>query len=127
MDGSFDSVKADQDRYKAEKALKPRVSRRQYMQPSSGPGAPVMARVPSGEVPNKVLFLVELPSDVTGDLIKTLFQPYAGFREVRLVPGKSDIAFVEFENETQSTLAKNALDKHQITDNHQLKVLYARK
>ena len=34
---------------------------------------------------------------------------FPGFKEVRLVPGRSDIAFVEFENEVQSGTAKDAL------------------
>ncbi|KAG0718982.1 U2 small nuclear ribonucleoprotein B'' [Chionoecetes opilio] len=34
---------------------------------------------------------------------------FPGFKEVRLVPGRHDIAFVEFENEMQSAAAKDAL------------------
>ena len=36
-----------------------------------------------------------------------LFQ-FPGFKEVRLVPGRHDIAFVEFETEMQSAAARDA-------------------
>ncbi|KAJ3316719.1 U2 small nuclear ribonucleoprotein B'' [Blyttiomyces sp. JEL0837] len=52
---------------------------------------------------------------------------FAGFREVRLVPGKSDIAFVEYETETQSTLAKQQLNQFKITPEREIKVTFARK
>ena len=35
------------------------------------------------------------------------------FKEVRLVPGRHDIAFVEFENEVQSAAAKEALQGYE--------------
>ena len=36
-------------------------------------------------------------------MLSMLFRQYAGFVEVRLVPNKSDIAFVEFGDENQAT------------------------
>ena len=32
-------------------------------------------------------------------MLSMLFNQFPGFKEVRLVPGRHDIAFVEFENE----------------------------
>ena len=39
---------------------------------------------------------------------------YGGFREVRLVPGKASIAFVEFVQEMQAAMAKGALQRHRL-------------
>lgn len=79
------------------------------------------------DAPNKILFLLNLPEDSNQTTLQMLFQPFNGFQEVRLVPGRSDIAFVEFENEHLSTCAKDALQGFKIGPNHALKITYAKK
>lgn len=79
------------------------------------------------DLPNKILFLVNLPEDTDQAMLQMLFQPFSGFKEVRLVPGRSDIAFVEFETEQHSHLAKEALQGFKIGPNHAIKISYAKK
>lgn len=79
------------------------------------------------ELPNKILFLVNLPEETDQGMLQMLFQPFTGFKEVRLVPGRSDFAFVEFENEQQSTLARDALQGFKIGPNNAIKISYAKK
>jgi RNA recognition motif-containing protein len=98
----------------------------QQLLSSGAPIPTIMPHIPSGELPNKVLFIQDLPLNTTEESVRFLFQPYAGFKEVRLVPGRSDICFVEFDNEFQSTIAKNALDNHKMEDK-QIKIVYAKK
>ncbi|RNA43100.1 U1 small nuclear ribonucleo A [Brachionus plicatilis] len=81
----------------------------------------------SGDQPNKILFLVNLPEDTEQTVLQMLFQPFAGFREVRLVPGRFDIAFVEFENEHLATIAKDALQGFKIAPTNAMKITYAKK
>uniref|UniRef100_A0A673INP3 Small nuclear ribonucleoprotein polypeptide B2 n=1 Tax=Sinocyclocheilus rhinocerous TaxID=307959 RepID=A0A673INP3_9TELE len=52
---------------------------------------------------------------------------FPGFKEVRLVPGKHDIAFVEFESEAQAGVAKDALQGFRITATCAMKITYAKK
>ena len=52
---------------------------------------------------------------------------FPGFKEVRLVPGRHDIAFVEFETETQSAAAKEALQGFKITPSNAMKISFAKK
>lgn len=52
---------------------------------------------------------------------------FPGYKEVRLVPGRTDIAFVEFEMDSQAMTAKDALDNFKITPTHQIKVTYAKR
>lgn len=52
---------------------------------------------------------------------------FPGFKEVRLVPNRHDIAFVEFENEMQSAAAKDALQGFKITPSHSMKISFAKK
>ena len=79
------------------------------------------------DLPNKILFVINLPDETDENMLQMLFQPFAGFKEVRLVPGRSDIAFVEFDSEQQSSLAKEALQGFKIGPNHPIRISYAKK
>jgi U1 small nuclear ribonucleoprotein A len=46
---------------------------------------------------------------------------------VRLVPGRHDIAFVEFDNEVQAGAARDALQGFKITQNNAMKISFAKK
>lgn len=46
--------------------------------------------------PNKILFLRQIPDDYGVDLLTAIFSRFAGFKEVRTVPGRKGIAFVEY-------------------------------
>jgi RNA recognition motif-containing protein len=73
--------------------------------------APVVA------VPNKILFAERLPSESKEDagvLLTDLFARFAGFIEVRTVPGKRDIAFIEFESEELAAVALGGLQGHKV-------------
>ena len=59
--------------------------------------------------------------------LHSLFYRFPGFKEVRLVPGRHDIAFVEFETETQSAAAKDALQGFKITPSNAMKISFAKK
>lgn len=52
---------------------------------------------------------------------------FPGFKEVRLVPNRHDIAFVEFENEVQAGTAKVALNGFKITPTNAMKISFAKK
>ncbi|KAG9237336.1 hypothetical protein BJ875DRAFT_453944 [Amylocarpus encephaloides] len=56
--------------------------------------------------PNKILFVQNLPDEYEVDSLTAIFGRFEGFREVRLVPGRKGIAFVEYESETGAISAK---------------------
>lgn len=56
--------------------------------------------------PNKILFVQNLPDDYGIDGLTAIFARFEGFREVRLVPGRKGIAFVEYEAESGAISAK---------------------
>lgn len=82
---------------------------------------------PAPEVPNQILFLSNLPDETTEIMLSMLFQQFDGYKEVRLVPGRHDIAFVEFENATQATKAKETLNGFKITPSNAMTITFARK
>lgn len=64
--------------------------------------------------PNKILFIQNMPESTTREVLEGLFKQYPGFQEVRTVPAKRTIAFVEYEDETSSSAARDALFNAQI-------------
>ncbi|KAJ0425521.1 hypothetical protein BJY00DRAFT_274427 [Aspergillus carlsbadensis] len=77
------------------------------LKPTSGTAAAV---IPDEYLPpNKILFLRDLPDTADQDQLTAMFGRFEGFREVRLVPGRKGIAFVEYEGETGAISAKEAM------------------
>ena len=80
--------------------------------------------------PNSILFVQNVPQELaeqTQPTLTALFKQYGGFKEVRLVPGKSTIAFVEFDSEYTAALAKDALQSFALTPTHLLKITFAKR
>ncbi|KAJ8050951.1 U1 small nuclear ribonucleoprotein A [Holothuria leucospilota] len=83
--------------------------------------------IPAPEVPNSILFLTNLPDETTELMLEVLFKQFEGFKEVRPVPGRHDIAFVEFVDETQAGKAKDSLQGFKITPTNPLTIAFAKK
>uniref|UniRef100_A0A8C4QIT2 U1 small nuclear ribonucleoprotein A n=2 Tax=Eptatretus burgeri TaxID=7764 RepID=A0A8C4QIT2_EPTBU len=94
------------------------------MTPSGGSLAPTQVLE---NPPNHILFLTNLPEETSEMMLSMLFNQFPGFKEVRLVPGRHDIAFVEFENEVQAGAARDALQGFKITPTHAMKISFAKK
>ncbi|XP_028447259.1 U2 small nuclear ribonucleoprotein B'' isoform X1 [Perca flavescens] len=97
--------------------------------PAAGSAAPVNSAAVQvvDNPPNYILFLNNLPEETNEMMLSMLFNQFPGFKEVRLVPGKHDISFVEFESETQAGVAKDALQGFRITATCAMKITYAKK
>lgn len=116
---------------KAKKKAGKEQARAAATQPPRHPLHPVhpgmgIANVPE-QPPNQILFLTNLPDETNEMMLSMLFNQFPGFKEVRLVPNRHDIAFVEFENEHQSAEAKVALNGFKITPTHAMKISFAKK
>ncbi|XP_070762008.1 U1 small nuclear ribonucleoprotein A isoform X4 [Enoplosus armatus] len=96
-----------------------------------GAAAPMVAGVPAAmpvkNPPNHILFLTNLPEETNELMLSMLFNQFPGFKEVRLVPGRHDIAFVEFDNEVQAGAARDALQGFKITQANAMKISFAKK
>ncbi|KAK5059706.1 hypothetical protein LTR84_009589 [Exophiala bonariae] len=77
--------------------------------------------------PNKILFLRDLPDSYDADGLSRIFSRFEGFKEVRLVPGRKGIAFVEYEAEAGAISAKEATAGMQLGDEGKgIRVTYQR-
>ncbi|KAL8530989.1 hypothetical protein ACS0TY_007846 [Phlomoides rotata] len=99
-------------------------------------GAPPLSQIPySGgravpeapAPPNNILFIQNLPHQTTSMMLQMLFSQCPGFKEVRMIEAKPGIAFVEYENEMQSTVAMQGLQGFKITDENPMLITYAKK
>lgn len=93
-------------------------------EPDVPDAAPTPQALPPA-LPNRVLFVENLPNKTTDVMLSTLFQQFPGYREARLVNGKPGIAFVEYDDVMQATTAKQALHNFPLGANN-MKVTFAR-
>ncbi|CAD6190730.1 unnamed protein product [Caenorhabditis auriculariae] len=77
--------------------------------------------------PNKILFCTNLPDDASTDMLEILFNTFAGLKDIRMVPNRPGIAFVEFDTEGQAAPARVALNNFKISPEHTMRVDYAKK
>lgn len=77
--------------------------------------------------PNNILFLTNLPDETNEAMLTLLFNQFPGFKEVRAIPGRTDFAFVEFENEFMSASAKEALNGFNLSPTHKMRITFAKK
>ncbi|KAI1823592.1 RNA recognition domain-containing protein [Xylaria intraflava] len=91
-------------------------------------GAAANAVVPDEYLPpNKILFVQNLPEDYDIEALTGLFGRFEGFREVRLVPGRRGIAFIEYEAESGAITAKENTAGMAVGDGSKfIKVTYQR-
>ncbi|KAJ6787312.1 hypothetical protein PWT90_09127 [Aphanocladium album] len=75
--------------------------------------------------PNKILFLQNVPDEYDVEALTGLFGRFEGFREVRLVPGRRGIAFVEYDAEQGAIAAKENMAGMTLGDKN-IKVTYQR-
>ncbi|KAL3849749.1 hypothetical protein ACJIZ3_011631 [Penstemon smallii] len=84
--------------------------------------------VPEGPAPpNNILFIQNLPHQTTSMMLQMLFSQCPGFKEVRMIEAKPGIAFVEYENEMQSTVAMQNLQGFKVTDDNPMLITFAKK
>lgn len=76
--------------------------------------------------PNKILFVQNLPEEYDIEAVTSIFGRFDGFREVRLVPGRRGIAFVEYAGEQGAITAKENTAGMVLGDTNTIKVTYQR-
>ncbi|NWV04737.1 SNRPA protein, partial [Ptilonorhynchus violaceus] len=106
MKGTFVERDRDRDRDRDRKRDKRKPKGGDAPNPKKGGAGPgAAAGGAQGTVPNHILFLTNLPEETNELMLSMLFNQFPGFKEVRLVPGRHDIAFVEFDTEVQAGAA----------------------
>jgi len=94
---------------------------------SAQPKRPVVQMPDEYLPPNRILFLQNLPATATKAALTDLFSQYPNLSEVRMIPTKKDIAFIEYADEASSTAAKDALHNYKLDGEQKIKITFARK
>lgn len=76
--------------------------------------------------PNRILFLQQMPDTVTHAQLMGIFGHLANLYQVRTIPGRTDIAFVEFHDIPSSVAARDATNGYVFPTGEHLKVSFAR-
>ncbi|CAB3406925.1 unnamed protein product [Caenorhabditis bovis] len=77
--------------------------------------------------PNKILFCTNLPESANTEMLSILFSQFSGLKDIRMVPNRPGIAFVEFDTDSEAIPARTALNNFKITPEHIMRVDYAKK
>jgi U2 small nuclear ribonucleoprotein B'' len=85
---------------------------------------PLLSNEPQAP-PSNILFAQNLPKECSSSMLSMLFRQYTGFKECRMP--REGIAFVEFADESQATLAKQNLDGFKLTAESTLDLVYSKK
>jgi len=133
----FEKHKADREEHKRNtrytNPLKQKFKAKRMAAAMDGAAALPATRRPNVQMPdeylppNKILFLQNLPESVTKEQLMGLFSQYPNLHEVRLIPTKRDIAFVEYFDEGSATVAKDALHNYKLDGENKIKITFARK
>lgn len=70
----------------------------------------------------KTIIARNLPEDCTPQMLTMLFQQHPGFVDVRIAPGNKGVAFIDFEQDVQGSMAVKQLNGFQLTSSSSLQL-----
>lgn len=148
-DNTFEEVRSLHEQHKLEKSSVKRLTKKQYraqlwanqtILPEALQGkmaeshsttnahtGPLMTMTGEISLPNKILFIQNISASMEVTFLESLFKSCSGFVELRLIPTKKDIAFVEFINESAANTARLTLDHYPAGEGFELHVSFAKK
>lgn len=144
-DGTFAEEHAKIEKERHDRLINPPTQTRkqiiqQLMQASAAKGYAIPTAVPVGpsvnqivtpagmDDLNKTVFVQRIPNSAAKEHIEEMFSRYAGYIEVRWVPGRADLAFVDYDTEVRANAARLGLNDHKFSDSEpMLSVTFAKK
>ncbi|KAL1202055.1 U2 small nuclear ribonucleoprotein B'' 2 [Cardamine amara subsp. amara] len=119
-----------ENKMKQEEKVERKRHAEETQQPSMANARPAPSFQQNGQEtmpPNNILFIQNLPIETTSMMLQLLFKQYPGFKEIRMIEPKPGIAFVEYEDDVQSSMAMQALQGFKITPQNPMVVSFAKK
>jgi len=130
-DGTYEARTKDREKRKSEDRARETSTQKAKKAAIHSGDASVQVKaaqnVTQEQPPHKILFVENLPEATTDRMLAKLFQQFPGYAEVRMVDAKPGIAFVEFENDMQASVAMSGLQGFKVTAQHPMKITYAKK
>lgn len=126
MDGTYQERDVQERKQKNQEARDKLLQRSKERAVTGAPTAAQAAQTAPTNMPNKILFVENLPDGTNEAMLSMLFQQFPGFKEVRLVPQRPGIAFVEYDSDVQASVAMQGLQGFKLATDKPMKVTYAR-
>lgn len=79
-----------------------------------------------GPASTRTLFVENLPNEANEGMLLLVFQRFPGLKEVRLVPGRAGIAFVEYDNDAGAAAAVAGLQGFKLATDKPMALSYAK-
>lgn len=83
------------------------------------------AAAPAAEA-TRTLFIENLPNEANEGMLLLVFQRFPGLKEVRMVPHKPGIAFVEYDNDAGAAAALAGLQGFKLATDKPMMLSYAK-
>jgi U2 small nuclear ribonucleoprotein B'' len=127
LDGTFkERPKAERRKKEAEEAPAAKKPAPAAAAPAAAAAAAPAAAAAAASGPNHILFVENLPDSATDMMVGMLFQQFTGFKEVRMVPNRPGIAFVEYEDAGQAGVAMQGLQGFKLATDKPMKITFSR-
>ena len=130
--GNLEAERKIRETDRIERSKTARVTRRQLLTRlmSGNPSALQSVSISGPDVllPNRTLFIQNIPPGMSSSpILSNLFRRHPGFQDLRPVPNRPDVAFVEYETEAQAGVARQSLDRTDLGSGNVLRVSFARR
>ena len=73
----------------------------------------------------KTLFVENIPNEANEGMLLLVFQRFPGLKEVRMVPQRPGVAYVEYDNEAGAAAALAGLQGFKLATNKPMRLSYA--
>jgi len=121
-----DSKSTDEKEQPQKKKSAPEKTRKEEKGAAAAAALKALPLSATQDVPNRVLFVENLPEEATPMMLAMLFDKYDGYQDARMVPGKKGIAFVEFADVYQASMAKDGLQNFKVTPTQLMRITFGR-
>lgn len=120
VEGSYDADAVEERKKRKREA---RLVEKAAAPPASGPGAPAVLAKPTA---NCTLFVENIPNEANEGMLMLVFQRFPGLKEIRMVPHRPGIAFVEYDNESGAGAALAGLQGFRLATDKPMKLSFSK-
>jgi U2 small nuclear ribonucleoprotein B'' len=123
LDGTYSEEQAEARKQRRRQMW---AARKEATTGEAGGAAATPAATAPAATSNLILFVENLPAEANEAMLLLVFQRYPGLKEVRMVPGRPGIAFVEYDNEGGAAAAMAGLQGFRLATDKPMQLSFAK-
>lgn len=127
LDGTYDEEAVEDRKRRRREANDAQKAAAAVTKAGTGPG-PTKAAVAAQPqaTANCTLFVENLPNEANEGMLLLVFQRFPGLKEIRMVPHRPGIAFVEYDNEDGATAAMAGLQGFRLATDKPMSISFSK-